>query len=401
MSSFGTFLTNGPFHRHRGKVNLQQRFIRESKKDYPKAIRPKVNVNVNPVVDYMMSNKQKQKQETSVQTTMKYKNCSQIVPTVGLTNLIFYDCHRKRAPEPSIDDSISRLTTTSSSLATEDRDESLGRPFFAPEVITESRRNSPEIMGNVNNVFNTTPQAWINGNFADFPQPFSNMTALDFTLTCNGRSNFLSSDVNSYASFEMDLNRPTYDKNIINDEPQSDTLSFGLNLDDRSSQLYQDTIHLPDDPFEINFNSQTIENISNFMDNDSPTVTGFCTQLNATDWDMKSVVSDHTADESMAKFCVSTCSNISLELSNEGDSYADFVPLHTSTPISRRKTQSRNNAINELSELSGLLDLTDEEIFLNQREQTHEPTASFSFLGKKNNLFVKSTFNHLALLDEV
>lgn len=379
MSTFGTFLTNGPYRRNRGKPDFHQRFLRENNKFFPKAIRPKVSVNVNPVVQYMTNkhNGQHQKPDTSGKNTMKYKNCSQIVPTVGLTNLVFYDCHKKRSTARSIDDSISKLMTPSDSQETGNIYGSDGSQFFVPDVLLHSDRSSLGIIGDTTN----KSQEWMADNFDDFlnvPQTLSDRSVQDFTFAYNGRSSFLSNVVNSYTSFEMDLNRLAYDKDISNDIPHSDNLSFGLNLNDPTNQLSDNVVHLDDDTFEMNLNRQASENIISLTGTDSLNASGYCSELNSTDWQMTSIVS-HSEDESMEKFDVSSCSDITLEISGERDFYAQFLPLLTSTPLSRSKRKTRNNANNEMS---GLLDISGEELFLNQQEQVIEPTANFTLSGK-------------------
>lgn len=390
MSTFGTFLTNGPYRRNRGKPDFHQRFLRESNKFFPKSIKPKVSVIVNPVVQYMSNkhNGQHQKQDTSGQSTKKYKNCSQIVPTVGLTNLVFYDCHKKRSTARSIDDSISKLMTPSASQATGNIYGSDGSQFFVPDVLLDSDRNSLGIIGD------TKSQEWMADNFDEFVnvnQTLIDRSVQDFTLTSNGRSSFLTNVVNSYSSFEMDLNRLAYDKNITNDIPHSDNLSFGLNLNDPTNQLSDNVVHLDDDTFEMNLNRQASENVISLTGTDSPNASGYCSELNSTDWQMKSIVS-HSEDESMEKFGVSSCSEITLEMSDERDFYAQFLPLLTSTPLSRSKRKTRNNANNEMS---GLLDISDEELCLNQQEQVIEPKANFTLSGKTlfiSNLLIRRFF---------
>lgn len=388
MSSFGTFLTNGPYRRHRGKMDLHQRFLRESNKYFPKAIRPKVNVN--PVVQYM-TNQQRQKQETSFQTTMKYKNCSQIVPTMGLTNLIFYDCN-KNQPAAPIDDSISQLMVPASSLAAENcHYESGGSPFFARQVISESKRYGLAVGGDVTN----KSQEWLDNSFDEFvnvPQVLggsvqdftlsSNAMSndQDFTLTSGATSNVFSPDVNSYQSFEMNLNHLAFEQNISSVVPYSDILPFEPNLDDRTGQFGNHVEHLVDDTFELNLSRQDGANISYVIDANLPNAAGFSSQMNSSEWAMTSVASQ-SQDESMAKFGVSSCSDISLDISVERDCYADFVPFQTSTPKSRNKGKSR---ISGLSDISGV---SDEDLFLNQelqQEPINQPMANFTFSGKKS-----------------
>lgn len=400
MSTFGTFLTSGPYRRHRKKGDFHQRFLRENHKHFPKAIRPKVSVNVNPVVQCINNNRQTP--ETTVQQTMKYKNSSQIVPTVGLTNLIFYDCHKGKSKKRSLDDSISKIMTPLPSLATdylngsEVREES--RSFFVPEVLMDSNQPSFDV---ISDPATNKSAEWMADNFDEFvsvlPQTFSDGTVQDFTLTSNTTSSFLSPVVESYASFEMDLNRVADDKNISIDVPPSQVLSFELNLDDQTDRL-SDNIdeRLDDGTFDRNLNRRIGHNLST----DSLSASGFgCSQLNTPDWQMQSTIS-HSEDESMEKFGVSSCcSDISLEMDGERDCYADFVPLLTSTPMSRRKTKTRDNANRGRIEVSGLLDEATGEMFFHQQERGNEPTTNFTFSGMSSGMsYLQFSFSSFLII---
>lgn len=374
MSSFGTFLTNRPYRRNRGKVDLHQRFLRQRNKFYPKVITPKVNV-IDPVL-LNKSNQQHLNQETK---TMQYKSCSQIVPTVGLTNLIFYDCHNQSSTGKSTDDSISQLIP-SSSPATEYRH---GSQFFIPEILMGCSRNSHV---GISSDATMKSQDLMDYNFNEFArtrQP-SYSSVQDFTLTSNGGSNFFP----SYNSFEMDLNRRIGATNISNDL-HSDIFSFDIDLDDKTNLISNSIAYAQDDTLE-NLNRQMNQNMSDVELQDLFSISGLCPQFNTPNWRSKTNTSQ-SDDESMAKFGVSSCSDTSLAISDIGsDFYADFVPLRTSTPLSERKTRTWEDTKNLRKEwsTSGLLGISDNELFSNHREENQQelfvdsgPNLSFPFSG--------------------
>lgn len=373
MSSFGTFLTNGPYGRHKGKMDFHQRFLRNINKEYPKAIRPKASVNVNPVVQYM-NNKENEKKEKS----LKYTNCSQIVPTVGLSNLIFYDCDKRKSTVNSHDDSISKLMTPSSSTG----NCSLSQ-FLVPEVTIDSSPGiitdapeSPEWMDENIFEFVDVPQTLNDTWISDFPQ---DQSLQDFTLTSG--ASFLTPIVNSYKSFEMELNHPL--ETISMDIPQSDTL-FHLGLNDPLGN-YTEQPH--NDTFEMDLNHQTSKSMSYHQASETMTYhQSDETMSYAIDTDSVSAPSyddrymecyvSQSEDESMEKFAVSSCSNYSLDISDEREFIVDFVPIRTSTPIFGVETKTRENEYNELRERNGL-ELSEEQ---NRR------ATSFTFSGKKSSL---------------
>ncbi|XP_037030194.1 uncharacterized protein LOC119070018 [Bradysia coprophila] len=407
MSTFATFLTNGPSYRRRrhGKVDLKQRFLRESNKYFPKPIKPKVNVN--PIVSYMTNQENRnQEQEQYHQRTMKYKNCAQIVPTVGLSNLIFYDCHKKAtaAAEKSLEESISKFEEPTLP-ATEDRCSS---SFFEEEIITESIQHDVDLD-------TSKPPDWLSYNFDKFieaPQPFTHRPVQDFTFASKARSSLLSSGIDSCTSFEMDFSRqacvPTSHTNhAIAD---LDVNSFEMNLNDRTDESRNLTEPSDVDTFDMNVTGQSDHDISNVVDSVSMmNVDDFGDQLNSSDWHLKSNVSQ-SEDESMAKFAVSSCCDISLEDIDDHDFYTNFVPLHTSTPKARHKLNDRIDVDGELNELSLItpdfvplysslpiedtkarsqhdvdnvteefLHITGEELFFNRQEQMNDLRNDFSF----------------------
>ncbi|KAG4074326.1 hypothetical protein HA402_008735 [Bradysia odoriphaga] len=409
MSTFATFLTNGPSYRRRrhGKVDLKQRFLRESNKYFPKPIKPKVNVN--PIVSYMTNQENRdQKQEQHNRRTMKYKNCAQIVPTVGLSNLIFYDCHKKATAvaERSLEESISKFEEPTL-IATEDR---CSTSFFEEEVIAESIQHNVDID-------TSKPQDWISHNFDKFigAQPFRDRPVQDFTFASNARSSLLSSGIDSCTSFELDFSRHAYDPtshtNLV--MPDQGVDSFEMNLNDRTVQSINLTEPSNVDTFDTNVTGQSDHGISNAMDSVSINANDFVDQLNSSDWHLKSTVSQ-SEDESMAKFAVSSCCDISLEDIDDHDFYANFVPLHTSTPKARGKLNDRIDVDCELNELSlitpdfvplylsspiaetkvrtqhdgdnvteELLHITGEELFFNRQEQMNDPRNDFSFSDER------------------
>lgn len=403
MSTFATFLTNGPSsgrHRH-GKVDFRQKFLRESNKYFPKPIKPRVNVN--PIVGYM-TNQESRIQEQE-QRTMKYQNCSQIVPTVGLSNLIFYDCHKKAAAEMSrLDESISKLEEPPSSMANEDR---YRYSFFEQEIITESTRHDADF------VVTSNRQDWTSSHFDGFvrdSQTFRDRPIQDFTFASNAKSSLLSSDIDSYASYEMDYSRQAYDRDAVMPHPALDL--FEIDLNQQTSQFQTE----PTDPFNMNVTGQSDQNIR-IMDTSLLNAAGFDSLINSSDWHMKSSVSQSN-DETMAKFAISSCSDNSFADIDRNDFYVDFIPLHTSTPKAARiKANSRNDVDSELDEVSALLPListdiaadllnvTDEEVFFNQQTQ-NGARSDFPFYGTKLCLAIYNklethtpSYHHCALFE--
>lgn len=428
MSTFGTFLTNGsPYgRRRRGKVDLKQRFLRESNKYFPKPIRPKVNIN--PIVNYMVNqeNRNQKHEHQYHQRTMEYKNCTQIVPTVGLSNLIFYDCNKKDSTfaEKSLEESISKIDEPSLQQRTEDHyeeapsaletDGHYDNPYFEQEIITESIHH---------NVYLDTGshQDWISHDFDEsvrVPQTLEYRPVEDFTFASNARSSLLSSGIDSYNSLSLEIGfgHQTYYDNTSNHVMlHPDVNSFDLNLNDRNDQFGAHTELSNVDSFALDVTSQPNQDNNNLMDSESLNVAGFGIQLNSSDWRDVS----QCEDVSMAKFAVSSCSDTSFEEVDGTDFYANFVPLHTSTPKARNKSNYRYddvdreqmNGVNESSLTAPIfvplrtsspiwenevrtqydaddvteesLHMTGEELFFNQPNQTNDSIKDFLLPGKK------------------
>lgn len=302
-------------------------------------IKPKVNVN--PIVNYMTDRKNRDNDPIN-RNTVTYETCSQIIPTVGLSNLIFYDCNKQSSSEPG----TQRNFFTESGLNENQR-------YVDDEDYTEwmtmsDSRNSFE------NLMRTVPHTLI-----DRPPD------RDFTETM---------DISSFDhSFEMDLDSPVFDLNErIDDINEFDNISFELNFTDNQSINHNDD--LDENSFEIGLASRNNENITDIPNN----ATKFDSQFDSPDSNMISDDESQCDDESMAKFAVSKWSDISFDVNDDGDGYNNFVPLDTSTPKPRRKTWSRNDV------MSCDIDNFTSDAFAwdQQQRQAYRPRNDFMFSGE-------------------
>lgn len=303
MSTFATFLTNLPYSRRRRnvKINLNGKFLRESNKHFPKVIKPKVNINVKPVLNYMNNEPMRKKDAT----TMEYKGCSQMIPTVGMSNLIFYDCNEQDTYND--DDSMSQQQSITSRSAA-------GRCF---EKTTQP------------NVHSASEWMAMNDSLEKFVcetnRTLVKVSEPDLTLTSDMPISFMAADD---AFLKMDLD---YHQTNITDVsiPIWDDLSFGALEQDSNENRLSNT-------FEMKSASHLVENISSGTADLNET--GFCSELNedtySSDWHMKSAALLHNDDESMAKFDVSEWNDTAAD---SRDSYYKFIPLDTSTPLMPRR----------------------------------------------------------------
>ncbi|KAJ6639852.1 hypothetical protein Bhyg_12599 [Pseudolycoriella hygida] len=333
------------------------RFLRESKKYFPKVVRPMASVN--PVFNYM-SNKHHKPEELTVRRTMKYQNCSQIVPTVGLNNLVLYDCHNENTSsrmKRSFGESFCQLLTTSNA-----------RGSTKDLFLTQDANEKDDLFtGTSNNTLDWMKFGDLNLTSQTQRSPTLRNDSVDIFTVNDSRPDLASSLVSSYSFFEMGLNNRQFDE-----VPSSDIYSYELDLDQQMHQSKNDE-HCPQvGTFDMNLRQRN----SDWTGIESFNVTEICSALNLPEWHMTSALFQ-SHDESTEKFAVSSY-DMTQDAIDEHGSYSDFNPLVTSTPKSRKNSKRWNSENHQLSDFSQWMNIVDEGSLLNQR--IGQTTTNFSVL---------------------